>query len=82
MLDFAWMQFFYRYLNGPEADNLPACPACIYGEIETWNQRDSVLDDPDAFLDDENPVIGTEKVRPLSTCPFQSTRIVWNSHDR
>lgn len=61
------LQFFYRYLNGPEADNLPACPACVYDEVATWNQRDAVQENPDQFLDGDAPVLGTESVRSLST---------------
>ena len=60
------LQFFYRYLNSPEADNLPACPACVYDEISTWNQRDAVQDNPDQFLDDDAQLLGTDAVRSLA----------------
>jgi hypothetical protein len=58
------VQFFFKYLNSEEADNVPACLACTLGQLETWRRRDEVLDDPSAFLDISGgkPILGVQQV--------------------
>lgn len=56
------LQFFYRYINGNESDNVPGCPACLQGSMESWTQNDENSDDPGQFFDVSKPLIGFEEV--------------------
>jgi hypothetical protein len=57
------LQFFYNYITSEEADNVPDCPACVYGEADTWSRIEEVLDRPEDFFDTDLPIAGVDKVR-------------------
>jgi hypothetical protein len=59
------VQFFYRYQNSRDADNIPTCPSCKSGLLDTLSNPSDVLDNPDAFFSNGSPLLGTATVRPL-----------------
>ena len=60
------LQFFYRYINGNESDNVPGCPACTQSSMEAWTQSDEAADNLGDFFDVSKPLIGFEEVRTHS----------------
>ena len=58
------MQFFFKYSSSKEADNLPACMACVADEFDTFRRRDEVLQNPEEFFNPDQPLFSTQRVRP------------------
>lgn len=58
------LQFFYRYITGNESDNVPGCPACLQGTMETWTGLNADASNPLEFFDTSKPLIGFEEVLP------------------
>jgi hypothetical protein len=57
------VQFFYRYLNSEEFNNQPTCSTCKQGAVETFSDKEDVLQNPEKYFKDGNvPVIAQSQV--------------------
>eukprot|EP00892_Ulva_mutabilis_P004434 jgi/Ulvmu1/2362/UM013_0210.1 len=55
------VQFFFKYSSSKEADNLPACMACVADEFDTFGRKDEVIENPEDFFDPSQPLFSTQR---------------------
>jgi hypothetical protein len=57
------VQFFYRYLNSRQADNIPDCPTCKGGIANTFRNAADVTNNPQRYFSGAVPQLTTSAVR-------------------